>query len=63
MLLADNIETLRLNITDYEALKIRERELERGAEKVNISRVHSGLVQIEIHHRTLIEINSQKRIH
>jgi phosphopantetheine adenylyltransferase len=45
----DNVETLRLNITDIEALKVRERELERGAQKVNISRIHSGLIEIEIH--------------
>lgn len=45
----NHIETLRLNITDIEALKIRERELERGALKVNISRVHSTLIEIEIH--------------
>lgn len=58
----DTIETLRLNISEYEAIKLREREIERGALKVNISRIHSGLIEIEIHHRPLINV-TPKRIH
>lgn len=50
------VETLRLNITDVEALKVRERELERGAAKVNISRIHSQLIELEIHHRAVIDV-------
>lgn len=50
------VETLRLNITDLEALKVRERELERGAEKVNISRIHSALIELEIHKKTCIDV-------
>lgn len=53
---AENIEILRLNITDLEALKVRERELERGALKVNISRIHSALIEIEVHKNPCIDI-------
>lgn len=52
----DSVETIRLNITDLEALKIRERELERGALKVNVSRIHSALIEIEVHKKTCIDI-------
>lgn len=52
----NHVETLRLNITDVEALKVRERELERGAEKVNISRIHSALIELEIHRKPIIEV-------
>ncbi len=61
MRFADNIETLRLNITDYEALKVRERELERGALKVNVSRVHSALIVIDIYRRAAIDVTPYKR--
>jgi hypothetical protein len=56
MQFAENIETLRLNITDLEALKVRERELERGALKVNVSRIHSALIEIEVHKKPCIDI-------
>lgn len=56
----ENIETLRVNISDIDALKIRERELERGAQKVNISRIHSGLIEIEIHKRPCINVNPKR---
>lgn len=52
----NHVETLCLNITDVEALKVREQELERGAEKVNISRINSALIELEIHRRPMIEI-------
>lgn len=55
------VETLRLNITDVEALKVRERELERGAEKVNISRIHSTLIEIEVHKKPCIDITPQAK--
>lgn len=56
----NHIETLRLNITDIDALKIRERELERGALKVNISRIHSTLIEIEIHIRPYMIFTAKK---
>jgi phosphopantetheine adenylyltransferase len=56
----ENIETLRVNISDIDALKIRERELERGAQKVNISRIHSGLIEIEIHRRYCINVTPKR---
>lgn len=59
---AENIETLRLNITDLEALKLRERELEKGALKVNVSRIHSALIELEIHKRTVIDVTEYKRL-
>jgi hypothetical protein len=57
---AENIETLRLNITDLEALKVRERELEKGAKKVNISRIHSALIEIEVHKRPCIDVTPSR---
>lgn len=57
----DNVETLRLNITDIEALKLRERELERGAVKVNISRIHSSLIELEVHKKPCIDITLQAK--
>lgn len=61
---AENIETLRLNITDLEAVKLRREELERGAVKVNISRIHSQLIEIEIHSRAVIDVTPMaKRLH
>lgn len=59
---AENIETLRLNITDLEALKLRERELEKGALKVNVSRIHSALIELEIHKRAVIDVTEYKRL-
>ena len=55
------VETLRLNITDLEAIKLRREELERGAEKVNISRIHSALIELEIHHRAVIDVTPQAK--
>ena len=61
---AENVETLRLNITDLEAVKLRREELERGAVKVNISRIHSQLIELEIHHRAVIDVTPRvKRLH
>ena len=57
-----NIETLRVNITDYEALKLREKELEKGAKKVYITRIHSALIEIEIHQRAVIDVTPQQRL-
>lgn len=57
------IETLRLNITDLEAINIRNDEKKRGALKVNISRIHSGLIEIEIHHRPeFIDVTPTNRL-
>ena len=58
-----NIETLRVNITDYEALKLREKELERGAQKVNVTRIHSALIEIEIHQRAVIDVSPKRLGH
>ena len=57
-----HIETLRVNITDGEALKLREKELERGAQKVNITRIHSALIEIEIHQRSVIDVTPRPRL-
>lgn len=61
MRFAENIETLRLNITDYEALKLRKEALEQGAEKVNINRIHSALIVIDIYRRAAIDVTTYKR--
>jgi hypothetical protein len=61
MRFAENVETLRLNITDLEAVKLRREELERGAVKVNISRIHSQLIELEIHHRAVIDVTLQAK--
>lgn len=60
---SDHIETLRLNITDLQALEIRREALNRGAFKVNISRLHSQLIEIEIFNRpqlTVIDVTPKR---
>ena len=44
-----NIETLRLNITDREALEIRREAIKNGC-RVNINRACDNLIVIEIIH-------------
>ena len=64
MLFTDSIQTLEINVTEREALEIRERELARGALKVNIHRVHSALIRIEIISRPIIDVTPhQRRLH
>ncbi|WP_020559020.1 hypothetical protein [Thiofilum flexile] len=53
----NNVQTIRLNISDDQALQIRERELQRsGVFKVNVSRIHSALIEIEIISRPIIDV-------
>lgn len=57
----NTVQTIRLDISDSQALQIRERELQRsGVFKVNIARIHSGLIEIEIFSHAVIEVNPKR---
>ncbi|WP_020559028.1 hypothetical protein [Thiofilum flexile] len=57
----NSVQTIRLNISDDQALQIRERELQRsGVFKVNVNRIHSALIEIEIISRPIIDITPKR---
>ena len=57
-----NTETLRLNISDLEALKIKQEANSKGA-LVDIMRYSKDLIEIKIYYpRTVIEVTEYKRL-
>lgn len=59
---AENIETLRLNITDLEALQIKREANNKGA-LVDIIRYSKDLIEIVIKYpRTVIDVTEYKRL-
>ena len=59
-----NPEILRLNISDYEAMQIRNKEVEKG-NRVSIFRYSKDLIEITIYHPSMvIDITPMaKRLH
>lgn len=56
-----NTETLRLNITDYDALKIKSEKNREGC-KVDIYRYSKDLIEIKIHYPNRVIDVTPKRL-
>ena len=54
------IETIREDLTPSQVLAIREKEQQRGR-LVNINRIHSALVEIQIIHPDAIDVTPRGR--
>lgn len=51
----DNIEIIRENLSTEEVMRIRETEIKKG-NRVNIRRIHSTLVELEIVSQSVIDV-------
>lgn len=51
----DNVEIIRENLSTEEVMRIRETEIKKG-NRVNIRRIHSTLVELEIISKTIIDV-------
>lgn len=51
----DHIEIIRENLSTDEVMRIRETEIKKG-NRVNIRRIHSTLVELEIISQTVIDV-------